>query len=244
MSIWDVLQALVRRWYIVLLALAVALGASYAVKQRPGVYWSRAEVTFLAPSSTANPNALTTTSSDLVAAASIVAKHINGNLAWNKLSDPAATILGEGVYDGWAVRVPDYGGQWSRYYARQVLDVQVSGPSETVVRQRQTVLLARIVTELSDMQQGVALGDRITTTVVPDPPNVYYFAGSRTRSVAMIWVLAAAAAIAGVIELERRSAVPYGEARPRRSVRRRNRELAEARTPGESGAPGAAATAT
>ncbi|MBN9375183.1 MAG: hypothetical protein J0I40_07305, partial [Cellulomonas sp.] len=130
MGIWDVLQALVRRWYVVLPVALLALGASYGVKEKPGVYWSRAEVTFLAPSSTTNPNALTTQSTDLVVTASLVAKHINGNLTWNKLSDPAATILGEGVYDGWAVRVPDYGGQWTRYYARQVLDVQVTVADE------------------------------------------------------------------------------------------------------------------
>lgn len=204
MGIWDVLQALVRRWYVVLPVALLALGASYGVKEKPGVYWSRAEVTFLAPSSTTNPNALTTQSTDLVVTASLVAKHINGNLTWNKLSDPAATILGEGVYDGWAVRVPDYGGQWTRYYARQVLDVQVSGPTEADVRERQTELLARIDTELADMQQGVAQVDRITATVVPNPPNVFYFPGSRTRALAMIWVLAVAAAVTAAVELERR----------------------------------------
>lgn len=204
MSIWDVLQALVRRWYVVLVALVLAVGASYAVKEKPGVYWSRAEVTFLAPSSQYYPNSLTTTSSDLVVTASLVAKHINGNLTWNKVSDPAATIIGEGDYDGWAVRLPDYGGQWTRYYARQVLDVQVSGPTEADVRQRQAELLARVDAELAALQEGVATKDLVTTTVVPDPPNVFYFPGSKVRSVGMIWLLMGAAAVTGVVELERR----------------------------------------
>lgn len=217
MSIWDMLQALMRRWYVVLLALVVALGTSYVVKEKPGVYWSRAEVTFLAPASAIYPNSLTTRSSDLVVTASLVAKHINGNLTWNKLSDPAATIVGEGVYDGWAVRVPDYGGQWSRVYARQVLDVQVSGPTEAAVRERQTQLLAEIGQVLAQLQEGAAPANRITTTVQPDPPNVVYFPGSKMRSLAMIWLLAAAAAVTGVAELERRRpSVPAGRTRPQR----------------------------
>ncbi|MEZ0447906.1 hypothetical protein [Cellulomonas sp. ICMP 17802] len=204
MSIWDVLQAFVRRWYVLMLVVALALGASYVVKQSRGVYWSRAEVTFLAPTSSNNPNALQTTSTDLVITAGIVAKRINGNLTWNKVSDPAATIVGEGVYDGWIVRLPDNGGQWSRYYPRQVLVVEVSGPTEDAVRARQQDLFQRIAAELADMQQGVAAGDLITTTVVPDPPNVYYMSGSKTKAIAMIWLIAAGGATAAVVELERR----------------------------------------
>jgi len=204
MGIWDVLLTLLRRWYIALLALLIALGASYVVKSHSGVYWSRAEVTFLAPASTVYPNSLTTTSTDLIDTASLIAKHINGNATWNKLSDPAATIVGEGIYDGWAVHVPDYGGQWSRVFSRQVLDVQVSGPTEEDVRTRQEVLLGEISSQLAELQTGVAPGDRITATVVPDPPNVEEFHGSKARTLAMIWVLSAAGAVTAVVELERR----------------------------------------
>lgn len=204
MGIWDMLLALVRRWYVALLALVLALGASYVVKSHQSVYWSRAEVTFLAPASSVYPNSLTTTSTDLIDTASLIAKRINGNTVWNKLSDPAATIVGEGIYDGWAVHVPDYGGQWSRVFSRQVLDVQVSGPTEEAVRARQTVLLDQISAQLTELQTGVAPADRITATVVPDPPNVTEFRGSKVRSLAMIWLLAGSGAVAGVVELERR----------------------------------------
>jgi len=204
-TIWEALLALVRRWYIVLAALLVALIGSYGAVKAPGVYWSRAEVTFLAPASTVNPNTLKVRSSDLIITAGVVAKLVNGNLTWNKMADPAATIVGEGVRDGWSVRLPDYGGQWSRVYSRQVLDVQVAGPTAEAVRERQTELLDRIDAELAGLQKGVAQSDRITTTVVPAVPSVYYFHGSKVRALAMIWLLAGSGALATAVWLEHRA---------------------------------------
>lgn len=204
MTIWEALLALVRRWYIVLAALLVALVGSYGAVKAPGVYWSRAEVTFLAPASQVNPNTLKVRSSDLIITAGVVAKLVNGNITWNKMADPAATIVGEGVRDGWSVRLPDYGGQWSRVYSRQVLDVQVAGPTEEAVRARQTELLNQIDAELAGLQTGVAESDRITTTVVPAVPAIYYFHGSKLRALAMTWVLTGAGALAVAVWLEHR----------------------------------------
>lgn len=231
MTIWDVLRALTRRWYVVLLAFAVATTASYAIRHQPGVYWSRAEVTFLAPTSANNPNSLQTTSTDLVITAGLVAKNINGNRTWNKVSDPSATIVGQGIYDGWIVRLPDEGGQWSRYYGRQVLDVEVSGPSEEAVRSQQAELFRRIDAALRSMQVGVAASDRITTTVVPATPNVYYMPGRRTMAIGMVWLLAGAIATALVVEIESRR--PALDSIPTRHLRRGRltiRRRAEART--------------
>ncbi|WP_372593085.1 hypothetical protein [Actinotalea sp.] len=205
MTIWDTLQALVRRWYVLLLALAVAAGGSYLAKQASGVYWSRAEVTFLAPSSAINPNTLKVRSSDLIITAGLVARQINGNAMWNKMADPAATIVGEGVLDGWAVRLPDYGGQWSTVYSRQVLDVQVVGPTIEDVRARQLELLDRIDAELAAFQEGVAASDLVTTEVVPAVPPVYYVGGSAMRAIAMICLLSGSGALALTVLLEHRA---------------------------------------
>lgn len=219
MSIWDVVQAFRRHWSVVVVAVAVALLVSHAAVTAPGAYWSRAEVTFLAPTSTINPNALRTTSSDLVVTAAVVARRVNGNVTWNKMADPAATIVGQGNLDGWSVHVPDHGGQWSRVYPRQVLDVQVSGPTAEAVRQRQAALLARIDAELADLQEGVVDAERITTKVVPATPPVHHVTGSRIRALAMTWVLCGAGALAAVLLLEpydARWGWPVRVRRPRR----------------------------
>ena len=110
MTIWDALQALVRRWYVLLGAVLIGLLASYVAVSAEGAYWSKAEVTFLAPTSAINPNALRVTSSDLIIAAGAVAKRVNGNATWNQMADPAATIVGQGILDGSQVKLPDHGG--------------------------------------------------------------------------------------------------------------------------------------
>ncbi|KQY42923.1 hypothetical protein [Cellulomonas sp. Root137] len=206
MTIWDALQALVRRWYVLLGAVLIGLLASYVAVTAEGAYWSHAEVTFLAPTSAINPNALRTTSSDLIIAAGAVAKRVNGNAAWNQMADPAATIVGQGILDGWQVKLPDHGGQWSRVYPRQVLDIQVSGPTADVVKARRAELIERIDAELAGLQQGVAPSDLITTAVVPAAPSISYMHGSKVRALAMIWVLVGVGVLAAIQILEPRSA--------------------------------------
>jgi hypothetical protein len=213
MTIWDALWSVTRKWYVALLAVVAGLVASYVAMGDTGVYWSRAEVTFLAPTSEINPNALRTTSSDLVVTAAVVARRVNGNLVWNKMADPAATIVGEGVRHGWAVRLPDYGGQWSRVYPRQVLDVQVAGPSVLEVTEQQQRLIERIDAELAEMQAGVSASDRVTTAVVPAVPNVYHYTGDKKRALMMIWILAAGAWLAATVLTE-----PLSERRPWRGA--------------------------
>lgn len=231
MTIWELLRALVRRWYVCLLAGALALGGTYVVRQQDGVYWTRAEVTFLAPTSEINPNVLRVTSSDLIIAAAVVAKRINGNLVWNKLADPATTLVGQGVRDGWSVRLPDYGGQWSRVYSRQVLDVQVTGPTEQAVRDRLADLFAQIDGELALLQEGSRSSDLITTMVVPQTPAVYHVTGRPMRAVVMIWVLCGGAALA---------VVGIWESRVRRPARRVSRSAARPADEDEPARPEAA----
>ena len=153
-------------------AVLIGLLASYVAVSAEGAYWSKAEVTFLAPTSAINPNALRTTSSDLIIAAGAVAKRVNGNATWNQMADPAATIVGQGILDGSQVKLPDHGGQWSRVFPRQVLDIQVSGPTADVVRTRRAQLIERIDAELAILQEGVAPSDLITTAVVPAEPSI------------------------------------------------------------------------
>jgi hypothetical protein len=209
MTIWDSMRALLRRWYISLIALVVAMATSLLMVNAKGVYWSNAEVTFLAPTSTLNPNALRTTSSDLITTAGIVARLINGNTTWNEMADPSATLVGEGVLDGWSVRLPDYGGQWSSVHSRQVLDVQVTGPTPEAVLERYQALVAQIDAELLGLQEGVPPRDRITTIKVPGEPEILYVGGSRPRALFMLWLLCGAAALTASSLIELRMRRPF-----------------------------------
>lgn len=214
MTLWETLRSLVRHWYIFLAAIVVAAVAGQAVLGAGGVYWSRVEVTFLVPTSADNPNSLRPTSSDLIMTAGVVAKMVNGSTVRNKMADPAATLVGEGVVDGWSVRLPDYGGQWSILYPRQVLDVQVSGPTREAVRDRHFALLARIDEALSTLQEAVPPGDRIMTLAVPEEPSIRHVSGQPLRSLAMVCLLSVAAALtaSSLVESRRRRRNTAGRA--------------------------------
>jgi hypothetical protein len=214
MTMADLAHALLRRWYVPVAAVLVAVLATVWVETRPGVYYARVQVTFLAPSSALYPNSLATRSFDLVATAGVVAKLVNGNQASLKMADPGTTLVGEGVLDGVAVRLPDDGGQWSRYYKTQALDVEATGPSAEVVTERREATVVAIEKRLAELQVGVDAGNKITTEVLPVTAGVVYMGGSTVRAAGMLWLLAFAGALASVVSFESRSRRPPERVEP------------------------------
>lgn len=187
MTIWDLGGVLVRRWYLLLLGLLCTAIACMVVNGQPGVYFSRAEVVLLVPPGLGDRNTLTTTSSDAVVLAGVVAKIINGAESEPRAASPEVTIVGRGVDDGYSLQLPDLGGQWAPSFPRQVLDVQVAGPDAEAVHERMQGLIERIDNELSTLQidANVAPSERISAQSTPSQPSVVYLGGSRTRALAM-----------------------------------------------------------
>jgi hypothetical protein len=240
--VWGLFSALVRRWYVVVAAgLCAALATSYAVSHE-GVYYSRVEVVFLAPSSELYPNSLMTASSDIVMTAGVVANLINGTRTDPKMASPSATIVGRGVVDGHSVRLPDTGGQWAPEFSRQVLDVQVVGDSVEGVRGEILALVDEIVAVLDALQEeaGVIEQDRIRTDPILTTPTVSYMPGARRRAVGMILVLSVALTLTVVSYLERRAGRDPSSPRPRPSARARPRPALAAVSGSASGAQPAA----
>ncbi|PUB29944.1 hypothetical protein C8K30_102322 [Promicromonospora sp. AC04] len=210
MTLWDLVRLALRRWPVLVVGAVVTLGLAYATTLDDGVYFSRTQVVFLAPSSQAYPNALRTTSEDLIITAGVVAKAVAGPGKVTKYASPDATLVGEGVRDGWSVRLPDTGGQWATHFAEQVLYVEVVAATPEEVADRQNAIVARIATELSRLQRdaGVAPVNRISVTVAPESTVVHQVQGSRARSVGMTGVLGVCATFAVMVLLEARSRRP------------------------------------
>jgi hypothetical protein len=225
----DVAAVLVRRWYVAVIGVVCTSVLGALVFTHGGVYWSRNEIVFLAPSSRLYPNSLKTTSEDLIITAGIVAKRINGTHVLPKVASPDVTLVGRGVTDGYWVALPDTGGQWAPNFAEQLLDVQVVGPTEEVVRERQAELVQRIDDELEALQvdAGVEPVNRITTKLVPVTPSVRYVAGDRRRALLMTAVLGAGATLGVMVLLESR----------RRARRHRPRGQVGRGVPVDVGAP-------
>ena len=144
MTVGDALGALRRRWPVLLLGLLLTLLACLAVSRTPGVYWSVARVNFLAPESAIRPNQLAPDDDSTIAFAGIIQTEINGGVPPRGAVSPDVTLVDEGIYDGWSVRLPDTGGQWATNFADPCLLVQASGPSQGLVQSRMDDLIARI----------------------------------------------------------------------------------------------------
>jgi len=208
-AVWDVFAALLRRWYIVVLGVAVTGAVLWGIQAQEPVFYSRAQVYFLAPSSTLNPNVLRVASLDLVTAAGIVGKRFNGTEQQVGTASMDVTLFGRGVRDGSAVVLPDNGGQWSVSYNRQSLDVQVIAATPEEVRERQQTIFDQIDEELAILQSelDVPPGNLITTEVVPSDPVVLPVSGERRRAQLMTLALGGVVTLlaVGQLELARRS---------------------------------------
>src|SRR4051812_34596084 len=56
MPLIALLRVCLRRWYVVLLGVALTVGAAYVVHDRPGVYYSQVQLVLIGPPQTYYPN--------------------------------------------------------------------------------------------------------------------------------------------------------------------------------------------
>ena len=207
MTLWDLIRAALRRWPVLLAGAVATLGLVYTTTLDDGVYWSRTQVVFLAPASKAYPNALRTTSEDLIITAGVVAKAVAGPDKVTKYASPDATLVGEGTRDGWSIRLPDTGGQWAPNFAEQVLYVEVVAATAEEVEARQDEIVAQIADELDRLQRdaGVVPVNAITVTVAPESLVVHQVGGSTVRAAGMAGLLGASATFVLIAVLETRA---------------------------------------
>ena len=207
MTLWDLIRAALRRWPVLLAGALATLGLVYTTTLDDGVYWSRTQVVFLAPTSKIYPNALRTTSEDLIITAGVVAKAVAGPDKVTKYASPEATLIGEGTRDGWSIRLPDTGGQWAPNFAEQVLYVEVVAATAEEVEARQDEIVAQIADELDRLQRdaGVVPVNDITVTVAPESTVVHQVGGSTMRAAGMAGLLGASATFALIAVLETRA---------------------------------------
>lgn len=214
MTLWDLVRALVRRWPVVLLGLIGTAGFTYFLMQAEPVYFTQAQVVFLAPSSERYPNSLKTRSEDLIITAGAVAKRVVGPERQLKHADTAVNLVGiPGENRGYWVRLPNAGGQWGSSHEDQLLIVDAAGPTAEEAEAFREEAIARIGEELTRLQDdaGVASVNRITVTIAPPSPVVYPIRGSRIRATGMAAAIGMGATIGAVVLLEVR-------ARQRRSL--------------------------
>ncbi len=188
--------------WIALIGLLCTVFAAKMVSQKPGVYFSEVKVTFLAPNSSLNPNSLVAVNDSVIMTARLVGQMVDPKDAdGSSVVSPDLTIVNEGIRNGYAVRLPNDGGQWATNFDQSLLDVQVVGPTISGVVARMQSLVSKINGTLAQIQQDrqVAAVNRIRTSVTPAQLPIYYETGSKIRAVAATLVLGLGFTIAAQI---------------------------------------------
>lgn len=207
MTLWDVLRAAVRRWPVLVAGLALTVGTMAFVHEDRSVYWTRTDLVFLAPTSTQFPNALRTTSADLIVTAGLIAKKMNGPARTLKFTSPDVGLIGDGVHDGWSVRLPDTGGQWAPNFADQILIVEVDGPDARTVAARRSRLVRRAQQILTGLQVERKVPPRSRISIVESPGHAitYRVGGSPPRALLMTGLLGVGTTVVLVLVVDARA---------------------------------------
>ena len=133
MTFWELCRVLLRHWPIVLVGAICTIGVGVVAISDEGVYFTRTNIVFKAPTSADYPNAIRTQLEDVIVTAGVVAKRVTGPGRVTKFASPEVTSVGLGVRDGWSLRLRDTGGQWATNFPVQMLTLDVVGPSREVV---------------------------------------------------------------------------------------------------------------
>lgn len=223
---------LLRRWFIVAFVLIITAAAMVHVYRKAGVYWAQVDVVFLIPKSARYPNTILDTSASAISMAGLVAEDVNRGVDLPATASSGTTLVGEGVRDGWAVRLPNSGGQWAWDFERPVLDVEVVGADPKPVKAKLLRLIATIEADLHQRQadEGARQSDFITASSAPSKAVVYEFHGHRSRALGATLLLGLLGALLSAVGfdrlMERRS---LARGRSATSGRAPRRELVRAR---------------
>lgn len=187
MAALEYLQLLRRRWYVLVVCLALtALGVT-AIPRDAGVYWGRVSVAFLPPSNTKRlGNALEGSDPSLIYFAAAVERSLSGGRPGPRVSSTGATLYGLGVTKGSSIALVDSGGQWRTNFNRPVIQIEVVDPSQAEAESEMARLVAAVDEQAAAMQRGLGAPDNaiIRTELYPQQPVLNRVGGNWKRAVA------------------------------------------------------------
>jgi hypothetical protein len=206
-----VLSAIRRRWFVVVLALAAAVGGFSAFLHDGGIYTTKTIVTFLVPATTTLSPDNGSNDDSVIAFARSVAAQVNAGRNPVSYSEDTAPYYGAGLRQSVLVDVPSDGNQWYESYNRAEIDIQIVGRSEQWVKQQQASYVDRILA-ITRAQQVVLVSNPqqyITASVVPLTQNITAIDASRGAQGAALAALLLAGLLVGgwgAVALDRRIA--------------------------------------
>ena len=207
MTVRDLGSAMLRHWYVIVVALILSVVGGYLLQRGGGLYTTETVVSFLLPDKTSLSLNSGLDDASVIAFAGAVAREVNDGRAPASFSTDEAPLYGAGLREGMVVSLPNSGNQWSTSYLRAELVLRIVGPSEQWVSQQQRDLLAKVV-EVSDAQQSsVTFQDsRIKVASVPLTKQIFHVLPSRTAVISAYVALMVVALMVGgwvAVALER-----------------------------------------
>ncbi|MBK4348509.1 hypothetical protein [Lacisediminihabitans changchengi] len=180
MTAAQLIRVVLRRWYVVIAVLILTAVAVVAAGRVSGVYSTQLDVVFVAPSKT---NSLEVSADSLVQFAAVIERRVNGADAVAPLSG-GSTLYGEGIRSGWAITLPNSGGQWQTNFNQAALSIEVVDSTPERVRTIANDLSAKVsaLALQEQVDQGVAPISRVTTLESPANPVVSYIEGRSSRA--------------------------------------------------------------
>lgn len=181
----EFLKLLVRRWYLVALGLAITVGVTMVAAGPSVVYFSRTTVNILEPDR-GKVRILGYHSPDSIAVANILAARVNNGVHTPLASNPDVTLYSMGILQGTHAQVRNVGGQWLSSVTEPVVDVQVVDPSHDAVEANMRAEVAKIGTELTQLenQLKVPADERIELELNPPDPVIEQVVTNRARATA------------------------------------------------------------
>lgn len=198
MTVRELVAALMRRWYVIVFALVIAVAGIYVLQRGQGVYSTETVVSFLLPNQTALTPSNGLDDANLIAFAGLVARKVNNGETPAIYSIYDAPLYGAGVRQGVVVSIPNAGNQFATSYQRAEIVLQIVGPSERWVALAQTELLSQVVQITNAQQASVAWENaRIHASPEPATKKISRVTPSRPAAVSASIALVIAALLVG-----------------------------------------------
>lgn len=163
--------------YVVFAVVLLSFVGLSAIRAQEPVYWTQAEVSFVAPNSDpaywipgGGDNAV------LVPFAALVERRVNDGSDSVDLVLARGTLYGAGVKQGYSVTLPNAGGgQWAKSFTRPALLVQVVDSSAERVNGVLSTVIDRIQAASETLQSQMNVtSSRIVTVTTPSSPEIIF----------------------------------------------------------------------
>jgi hypothetical protein len=200
MTLREFLGLILRRWYIVVAALAVAAVLTVVFARDGGIFTTKTAVVFTLPDTTALMPQNGSGEESLIAFAGAVAAQVTpGRPATRFYSRADAPLYGAGVREAVTVSLRNDGTQWSNSFGSATIDIEIVGRTQEWVQQQQSDILSSIQTiALSEQALAEVSGDqRITVHVEPLTKAIEHIAPSRSAELGAGAAMAGAALLVG-----------------------------------------------